>query len=207
MEDPQATNQEKLKVYLDSQPFAKLNTGIRYHSKDMTKLQDGAMYLGVYHGRSTPDEVLNDWGSDGNVYGPISRVIVEDYQKITLIDLEGNNILLPFLEDMVCLDGKFYGDMTLFVQGVSIPLFTSEKFPVAGFYRDKEEMQSELMPALYVDLQMKDSPVHTIIGPCTAVHTTYLYHIRANVNHISGEWPDLNFNSNKIARLEYFVKQ
>ena len=197
-----------------------LNTGIRYNDLDaMKSLKDGEMYLGMFHGRTWPDEVLNDWGTDGFVFGPISKLIVEDFNKISIVDMEGNIIPLPVVDDMICADGKpydkieqcYYGDMTVFMQGVEIPLHMDEQYPVVeSSYTG--EVSKKLVPAIYIDGQnTKEGSLHrSLIGPVTAAHTTYLYHIRIAVNHISHEWAELNFNDSslvdgKFNRVEYFV--
>jgi hypothetical protein len=39
-------------------------------------LQPGKLYLRLYHGRATPDEQMEDWGSDGPVIGPLASIHV-----------------------------------------------------------------------------------------------------------------------------------
>ena len=39
-------------------------------------LQPGKLYLRLYHGRATPDEQMEDWGSDGPVIGPLGSIHV-----------------------------------------------------------------------------------------------------------------------------------
>ena len=83
------------------------------------------LYLGLFHGRDTPNEAMNDWGFDGPAIGPLRyfhttyacSVNVEfvsptDAQLFTgthdtLMDLAING-------DLLCFDGKLYGDWTVY---------------------------------------------------------------------------------------------
>ena len=84
------------------------------------------LYLGLFHGRDTPDQAMHGWGFDGPTIGPLryfhttyaSSVHVEfvsptDAQLFTgkhdmLMDLEVNG-------DLLCFDGKLYGDWTVYM--------------------------------------------------------------------------------------------
>lgn len=76
-----------------------------------------ALYLRLFHGRKPKDQDLDDWGSDGPIFGPLAYVHTtyaahihtapqhqegEDYEDL-IID-----------EDLVYYDGVWYGDWSVF---------------------------------------------------------------------------------------------
>ncbi len=76
-----------------------------------------ALYLRLFHGRKTPDEVLEDWGLDGPVIGPL-RFVHTTYSyhvKLGCMDPDGDDMQdLHVCEDMLYYDGVWYGDWTVF---------------------------------------------------------------------------------------------
>ena len=66
----------------------------------------------LYHGRKSPDENLNDWGTDGPrlriggfhvTYLSTFRVMLEDKDWY----------FLKFVDDLLYYDGTLYGDFTI----------------------------------------------------------------------------------------------
>ena len=69
-------------------------------------------YLRLFHGRTDPDENLDDWGLNGPVFGPFPFVSVTYACEIRL----GNESdgVLKIHGDVVHYDGVFYGDWCVF---------------------------------------------------------------------------------------------
>ena len=68
----------------------------------------------LFHGRKSPDEHLDDWGTQGPVF-------LVDYVHVTyLCDIKlgipepAGDGDLHFVEDLVYYDGVFYGDWSVF---------------------------------------------------------------------------------------------
>ena len=73
-----------------------------------------ALYLRLFHGRSHPDEELDDWGSDGPVLGPFKFVHTTYACHIKMGDNGKEMIELFIHDDMVYYDGVWYGDWSVF---------------------------------------------------------------------------------------------
>jgi len=91
--------------------------------------------LNLFHGRATPDEELDDWGSDGPVLGPFSfiQVTYGSHIKLGFLLPDGSEPppeqdWLPDLcidEGVVFYDGVYYGDFTIkAVQPADLPQLT-----------------------------------------------------------------------------------
>jgi len=46
------------------------------NSDQTAALEPGKLYVHLFHGRKTPDEKLDDWGSEGPMIGPLDYVHV-----------------------------------------------------------------------------------------------------------------------------------
>jgi hypothetical protein len=77
------------------------------------KEQKGKQYLRLYHGRKSPAENLEDWGSEGPVFGPYESIQVTYGSHIKMHKSDGFDDL-NWYEDLVYYDGIFYGDMEVF---------------------------------------------------------------------------------------------
>lgn len=66
----------------------------------------------LFHGRSTPDEALSDWGFDGPTLGPFTHVSMT-YGCINVSYEDDQTFDLVIVDGLVVYDGKFYGDMSI----------------------------------------------------------------------------------------------
>lgn len=84
------------------------------------------MYLGLFHGRERPEAVMHDWGFDGPVMGPLEffhttyantiHLKFENVDDAELITGKSEAYLeLELMDDLLCFDGKFYGDWTVYM--------------------------------------------------------------------------------------------
>jgi hypothetical protein len=85
-----------------------------------TALVPGKMYLRLYHGRTDPNQVMDDRGFVGPTFGPLS-CYVHIYCRTFRIhgECDTSEAWLETHDDMICWDGCFYGDMEVFIAGVN----------------------------------------------------------------------------------------
>jgi hypothetical protein len=83
-------------------------------------LVPGQMYLRLYHGRTDPDEQMDDWGFVGPTFGPLA-CYVHTYCCTFRMHSECSTeeIWLDKFDDMIRWDGRFYGDMEIFIAKVA----------------------------------------------------------------------------------------
>ncbi len=67
--------------------------------------------LKLFHGRTSPDQDMDDWGSDGPLLGPLDNVHVTYMCNVVVLY---NNLdrecTLAVYDDLIYYDGTFYGD-------------------------------------------------------------------------------------------------
>ena len=68
------------------------------------------VYIELLHGRKTPDEVMDDFGPDGPVFGPFEWVHTTYGCDIKL----GDDGELQDKDGLVYYDGMWYGDWSVF---------------------------------------------------------------------------------------------
>lgn len=83
------------------------------------------MYLGLFHGRRSRQEDMDDWGFAGPVLGPLSYCHTTYMAYVRLRFLRGQDaraccntshleVDLAVVEDMIHFEGAYYGDWTVF---------------------------------------------------------------------------------------------
>ena len=75
-------------------------------------------YIELFHGRTDPEEELEDWGSPGPIFGPL-QFVHTTYAcdiKFTYADESQRNGWLNVTEDFVYYDGVYYGDWSVFTE-------------------------------------------------------------------------------------------
>ena len=83
------------------------------------------LYLGLFHGRDTPDHAMNEWGFDGPAIGPLRyvhttyacEVRVEFISPTDAQLFTGTHDMVMELNingDLLCFEGKLYGDWTVY---------------------------------------------------------------------------------------------
>lgn len=83
------------------------------------------MYLGLFHGRNSRKEDMNDWGFAGPVLGPLGYCHTTYMAHMHLRFLHGQDariccnsghlsVDLEVVEDMIHFEGAYYGDWTVF---------------------------------------------------------------------------------------------
>jgi hypothetical protein len=83
------------------------------------------LYLGLFHGRHTPNEQMDDWGFAGPTIGPLRwchttyathiKIEFECAEDASLYFGQDHvNCEIDIAEDLLVFDGKYYGDWTVF---------------------------------------------------------------------------------------------
>ena len=72
------------------------------------------LYIRLFHGRSDPEQDMDDWGSDGPVFGPCQFVHTTYSSLVRLGSGDGSCDELFTVEDMLYYDGVYYGDWSIF---------------------------------------------------------------------------------------------
>lgn len=81
-----------------------------------TKLEKGKMYARLFHGRNNPEEVLQTWGLNGPVFGPLANVSLTYLQHLRLLDeVHDGEVNILCREDLLPWQGRYYGDLQVFV--------------------------------------------------------------------------------------------
>ena len=82
------------------------------------RLTKGRLYLRLYHGRTDPNQQLEDWGFNGPTFGPLNSVVVTYLSTIRIHSQRHHDALwLDTSDGMVLWQGNYYGDFEVFVAG------------------------------------------------------------------------------------------
>jgi hypothetical protein len=97
------------------------------------------LYIRLFHGRIDPNQNMDDWGTDGPVFGPYEFVHTTYAAHLKLGQPNGHcDELFVHTEDMVFYDGVYYGDWSVFGQEA----FKQDGFQVTEFDPDKARLAS-----------------------------------------------------------------
>lgn len=78
--------------------------------------QYAGLYLMLFHGRESPQHNLEDWGSEGPIFGPLAYVQTTygRHVKLGYLNQEANARDLYVYYDLIYYDGVYYGDWSVF---------------------------------------------------------------------------------------------
>jgi len=90
-----------------------------------TVLTKPGLYLGLLHGRETVDQLMEGWGTNGPVIGPLNYVhttygsevkveFVDDADRLLYFGDAPQDVLEVHADGMIVYGGKYYGDWTVF---------------------------------------------------------------------------------------------
>lgn len=69
-------------------------------------------FISFFHGRTSPEEDLEDWGSIGPIVGPVK--VSWTYGCLKLHPPDYSDLYhITFLNDLVPIDGFYYGDFEI----------------------------------------------------------------------------------------------
>lgn len=94
------------------------------------------LYIRLFHGRTNPDQEMDDWGSDGPIFGPYEFVHTTYMWDLKLGKSRGNCDELYVYEDMVYYDGVYYGDWSIF----DAQVLEKSQFQISVFQQDKANL-------------------------------------------------------------------
>ena len=97
------------------------------------------LYLGLFHGRDTPDEDMNEWGFEGPMIGPLRWVHTTYAFTIRIEFVHESDALryfssaeveqdLTFSGDMLAFGDQFFGDWTVYVARIEDCIGPSDTF-------------------------------------------------------------------------------
>ena len=91
------------------------------------------LYIRLFHGRSNPEQDLDDWGADGPVFGPYKFVHTTYSWHVVLGSQDKDWDELYVYEDMLFYDDMYYGDWSV----ISEEIFAKSGLTVTGFEQEK----------------------------------------------------------------------
>ncbi|HUP65816.1 MAG TPA: hypothetical protein VM557_11110 [Thermoanaerobaculia bacterium] len=68
------------------------------------------LFFRLYHGRTSPDEEMEQWGTDGPTFGPLKYVHAAYFSTMQIGFEDGERVSLPIVGDLILWDGVYYGD-------------------------------------------------------------------------------------------------
>lgn len=94
------------------------------------------LYIRLFHGRTNPEQEMDDWGCDGPVFGPYQFVHTTYAFHIKLGKQDGCCDELFGFEDMLYYDSCYYGDWSVFDENT----FGKSGFDLATFEQAKANL-------------------------------------------------------------------
>ena len=99
------------------------------------------LYIRLFHGRCNPNQQMDDWGTDGPVFGPYEFAHTTYACSVKLGKQNGNCDELYIYEDMVYYDGVYYGDWSIF----DAKVFKKANFQTTVFKQDKANLPKSVI--------------------------------------------------------------
>ena len=126
------------------------------------------LYVKLYHGRIDPNQDMNDWGSDGPIFGPYDFFRTTYLCHIKMGLDSGDVHELYVVEDMIYYDGVYYGDWSVFPEEIYLKENQSLRQPYDSQKADLPKKQD-------VPTRDENPPVKIIIyikgGICQEIKT------------------------------------
>jgi hypothetical protein len=72
------------------------------------------IYIRLFHGRTNPQQKMDDWGTDGPIFGPYQYVHTTYGHHLKLGKSDNCIDELFLFEDMLYYDNAYYGDWSIF---------------------------------------------------------------------------------------------
>ena len=91
------------------------------------------IYIRLFHGRCDPNQQMDDWGTDGPIFGPYEFAHTTYMWDVKLGKSSGNCDELYAHEDMVYYNGVYYGDLSIF----DTTVFEKSNFQTTVFEQEK----------------------------------------------------------------------
>ena len=95
------------------------------------------LYIRLFHGRTDPEQDMDDWGTDGPIFGPYIHVHTTYSSMLRLGRTDGNcDELHVHKKDMLYYDGVYYGDWSVF----NAQVLEESQFQISVFQQDKANL-------------------------------------------------------------------
>jgi hypothetical protein len=94
------------------------------------------IYIRLFHGRTDPNQNMDDWGTDGPVFGPYEFAHTTYSYHLKLGNADDNVQELFMYEDMLYYDGVYYGDWTVF----GPEILDEDRYPLTPFEQEKANL-------------------------------------------------------------------
>ena len=103
-------------------------------------MEDSAMlYIRLFHGRTDPNQDMDEWGFDGPVLGPYQFIHTTYASHVKLGRSDGDCDELLVHEDMLYYDGCYYGDWSVFCK----KLLKDSKYQASKFEQSKADLRAK----------------------------------------------------------------
>ncbi len=126
------------------------------------------LYIKLFHGRTDPAQDMDDWGSDGPIFGPYNYIHTTYTCSIKMGLDNGKVHDLYVMEDMVYYNGVYYGDWSVFPEEI----YLKENQTLLQSY---DSQKADLPKKQDVQASNENPPVKIIIyikgGVCQDVKT------------------------------------
>lgn len=94
------------------------------------------IYIRLFHGRTDPEQQMDDWGTDGPIFGPYKFVHTTYTSFVRLGRDDGTCDELNTFQDMLYYGGVYYGDWSVFGPEV----FEKGEFQISSFEQGKANL-------------------------------------------------------------------
>ncbi len=95
------------------------------------------IYIRLFHGRTDLSQDMNDWGTDGPIFGPYNYVHTTYNSFVRLGWQDGICDELHICgPDLLCYDGVYYGDWSVFGEEV----LKEDSFEITAFEQSKANL-------------------------------------------------------------------
>ena len=116
------------------------------------------LYLGLLHGRHTSEQVMNDWGFNGPLIGPIAwcHTSYATHIRVEFISTEDEEMYfsipeyphprdIQILNDLLTYNKNFYGDWSVFVvhpHEIALPKDTFRNSARRNYFSKRTHLRS-----------------------------------------------------------------
>ena len=98
------------------------------------------LYIRLFHGRTDPEQDMDDWGTDGPIFGPYIHAHTTYSSMLRLGRTDGNcDELQIHHEGMVYYDGVYYGDWSVF----DAQVLEKSQIKISVFQQDKANLSEK----------------------------------------------------------------
>jgi hypothetical protein len=113
------------------------------------KTNKPTLAIHLFHGRTNPDQDLNDWGLNGPTLGPFHSFYVTYLSTFRIITGEEEAGEFSVIDGMIYYDGVYYGDWTI----STVDIFEGEGKKIEIFNEIKAMTKEEYLQKVKIYLE------------------------------------------------------